>query len=148
MNYRTAICEGIIVKGFKEKCTFRLDALTPDSSLLIGIVDDEAAQKANGTMLDFSDSEYGGYGLLCECCFAYHGAEEVYFEYLEQFEYGQNSLLTMELDMTQQDNDHGILMVTVNSKVKDGVNIDDHSDILFDDIDINKKWRAAVAIYM
>ena len=35
----------------------------------------------------------------------------------------------------------------MHSKVIDGVNIDEYSNILFDDIDIKKKWRAAVAIW-
>ena len=51
-------------------------------------------------MLDFSEPEYGGYGLFCQFPFTYHGEEEKIFKYLQQFEYGQNSLLTMELDMT------------------------------------------------
>ena len=66
---------------------------------------------------------------------------------MAKFELTQNALITMELDMTQQKSEHGILSMNAHSNAIDGVDINKYSNILFDNIEIDKKWRAAVALY-
>ncbi len=50
------------------------------------------------------------YGLFMQCGFIYHGTNEEYFEYVEQFEYEDDHLFTMELDLAQK-RMNGILSV-------------------------------------
>ena len=147
-TYFTAICKAMVEKGCKMEWTFRFDEIATNTNLLVGIVNDESAQAAKGDMCDFSDSEYGGFGLFMRSQLKYHGANiGVDFAYGDQFEYESNDLITMKLDLTQEKSQHGILSCIMHSKVKDGVNIDEYSNVLWDDIDVNQKWRATIAMY-
>ena len=143
----TAICQLITEKGSKTRWTFKFDEKPSVTNLLIGIVDDESTQKSEGEMDDFSEPQHGGYGYYISSGLKYHGdAAEAPFEYARKFVYEDNHLITMKLDLTQEKNKHGILSCVIHSKLRDGIDIDQYSNVLWDDIDINKKWRAAVAI--
>ncbi len=147
MDHATAICERIVEKGLRAKWTFKFERAPNYTFLLVGIVDDEMAVNSKGEMTDFTEPEYEGYGLFLQNMFKYHGADDDHsYDYGDQFHFEDDHLVTMELDLTQEKNEHGILSFIMHSKVNGGIDISQYSNILYDDIDINKKWRAAIAI--
>ena len=147
VDRKTAICQKIVTKGLTEKWSFKFDKKPHCTYLVVGIVDDETAQKSAREMDDFSLPRHGGYGLMLDCGLKYHETEEAPFKYAQQFEYQDNHLVTMILDLSQEKNKKGVLSFIMHSAIKQGVDINEYSNILYDNIDVNKKWRAAIAIY-
>ena len=60
-------------------------------------------------------------------------------------------MVTMQLDMTQQENDHGLLRFVLhhgmNKDVKEIQTNGEYTNIAYNDIDITKKYRMAFAVF-
>ena len=149
----SAIGNAIIMKGEKQRWVFQINNKSgfAGTSLIIGIIDAERV-KSVAYIEDFTDSENKGYGLHIRGMFKYHASDleiDGHFEYGYQFECKEDDLITMELDLTQEDKDDGILRYIIHSASKHADNEismeGQYSNILYDNIDINRKWRAAVS---
>ena len=92
-------------------------------------------------MADFSDIS-GGYGLYLRNMTKYSEKyTAIPYEYGEQYEVQKEDMITMQLDLTR---DKGILSVEFHAKLKPNeLNI--AMSNVFDEIDVNEAWRAAVA---
>ena len=127
-----------------------MDQLPEFSTTVIGIVDNDMIEEDEETG-DFSDGVNKGYGLFLCSMLKYHGDEDYgsAYDYAEQFEIEKNDTITMQLDMTQQISDKGLLFCSIHSKTKSDIKEvrtdGQYSNVLYE-VDINKKWRAAVAI--
>lgn len=143
--HATAICKQIIQKGNKESWSFRFKNIATHTHAVLGVISDEIAREKKGEILDFSLATNKGYGLYIFDMRKY--SEEVSwnpFQYGNQFEFKKGDVITMELDLT---NDKGQLKFQFHSeRIASKSSKPLPSNICFDDIDVNKKWRAAVAI--
>merc|ERR1712130_851343 len=92
-------------------------------------------------------------------------AQGTIFEYAKDFNIKQNDTFTMILDMTQQNHQNGVLSYIINAEVKKKsivwdskqtqsdqneekiAETNEHSNIAFDDIDINQTYRLAVGLF-
>ena len=139
-GFATAICQNVVKKGDKQSWTFQIENLIT----IFGIIDDKLARKKKGNVKDFSIIT-GGYGLYLNNMGRYHGSwfPTDAFEYGKQFELGQGDMVTMELDLTKET---GILRFTIHSQLKNEIVDKEFNNIFDDEIDVDRKWRAAVAI--
>ena len=142
--HSTAICKQIVKKGYKQSWTFRIEDVASITHIIFGIIDNEVAI-TNENIADFS-SRTGGTGLYLKNMGKYFGGYDwSEFLYGKQFNFKANDIITMELDLTQ---DEGILKFDFSAEMEKDVSFSDlESNIFCDDIDTNKKWRAAVALF-
>ena len=149
-RYRSAICEQIIKKGEEKTWTFKFDSHPTDTDALIGIIEDDIVQTEEpGSISDFSDLTEIGCAIYMRLNRIYNKILQTgqYFNYGNQFILEKNDMISMKLDLTQKVNKNGILSFVYHSKVKSGVDISKCSNIVDGKIDINKEYRAAVALY-
>ena len=143
-HFVTAICQNAIEKGDKQSWTFQIES----RSTTFGIIDDNVAMRRRGNIQDFSMIG-GGYGLYIRNMGKYYGrmyptypAKDT-FKYGKQFEMKRGDMITMELDLTKE---KGILRFTIYAQLKNKTVDEQFNNIYSDEIDVDKKWRAAVAI--
>ena len=151
----TCIGESVIKKG--EKNTWKLKVNS--SYVMAGIIDDEIVR----TMQDIDDftAEYcGGYGLSLGYGIRFNDKFDFpqgdNFHYAQQFKLHSvvgdsiGIVFEMELDLTQKENENGILRFVIDDKHNKGIDtietVGKYSNICFDTIDIDKKYRLAVDI--
>ena len=155
-HYATAVATYIIRKGSKQSWTFKLSR----RGGLIGIVDNEIVETGASTNIDdFTNSSHRGYGLTMSNWMKYHASDfqnEGHFKHFDQFigtDYDENKpiIVVMELDLTQNENENGILRYSFpEESTVDGSDVKtngEYTNIAYDNIDITKAYRAAVAIY-
>ena len=115
--------------------------------------------KQHEIITDFTDQNFNGCGLSTASwsCFHRQADTEIGFsllDYSEQFDIdtdnGKPLVITLELDMTQIDNDNGVLTYIIHNKPKDdsqGIRTDGiYTNVGSTNIDISKRYRLAVAI--
>ena len=155
-GFSSAICQNIIKYGDKQSWTFRINQ-DKDKDLflgehgfrrvVLGIIDDEVAIRRNKNITDFSDLQ-GGYGLYLSNMGKYFGpvgnySVRTYFDYGSQYKLKEGDTIKMELDLTKE---KGILRFTFDAQLNETQTDKEISNVFYDKIDINKRWRAAVAI--
>ena len=140
----------IVEKGMKQSWTFATDT----RALIVGIIENDIVD-SNEQIADFSDSTYKGYGMGLNGFSLYHAKDsgsDGSFNHAQQFKYEHLSplIMTMELDLTQKENENGVLRFYVHHKAKkdvDKIRTDGaYSTIAWNDIDINKKYRVAFGL--
>ena len=151
-DFATVIGTFIIEKGMKQSWTFKIEKLY---NHLIGIIDTETIQSLK-SVDDFTSEINKGYGLQTAYPWnTYHAndssADGNLRRYAEQFVTRDVSLIiTMELDMTQIENENGVLKYIIHNKPRDkdvDIKTDGtYTNIAYDNIDINQKYRLAFAI--
>ena len=151
-KHSTAICEQIIKKGNKQLWTFKFEEIATDTYVILGIIDNNIAIKEKGGIRDFS-VELGGYGLYLssmrkyagEYSLLYAGGGSSIFGYGQRFRFKKNDMITMELDLTKQ---KGVLSFTFHAEYKSYLYLskDLPSNVAYNDVDVDKQWRGAVAI--
>ena len=123
---------------------------------MIGIMEDSIIQSVD-EIADFTDTKNKGYGLETDSCqYLYHddddgGNHGDLENYAHQFQaYPRPLVIMMELDMTQDVKEHGILKYIIHNEKKEDVEIirtdEEYTNIAYDDIDIDKKYRHPVSI--
>ena len=102
---------------------------------------------------DFTDKFNKGYGIETGSWDVYHGSgepDESLAEYADQFEIYNDEMITIELDMTQRDNEDGILRYIIHNEVimddADILTHDEYTNVAYDDVDIDTKYRLVVAM--
>ena len=146
-KFSSAICQQIVKQGDMQSWTFRFATV---DMVVIGIVSEDIIQSSHKKYIrDFSDEHHGGYGLFVCSSLKYHASahRSTNFQYGSQFDLKKNSMVTMELDMTQKENKNGILRYIFHAEPIDGADIGKYSNVLDDEINIEMSWRAAVSIY-
>ena len=163
-TFSTATCIGkcIVKRGGKKSWTFK----TNSKYTMVGIVSDEIVNKYD-RITDFTDIEYGGYGISLSTWKRYHtdsqqkrrgGYYSTYWnnpsdgsisQYAQQFRFDdQYRTLTMELDMTHSRK--GTLCFIIHHKIAGNIakikTLGDYTNIAFDTIDLNKNYHAAFAL--
>eukprot|EP01084_Bolivina_argentea_P188452 324422_1 len=151
-HYTSAFGETIVCKGDIQSWIFQVGSV----GFFIGIIEEEIVQTYEN-IEDFTDAKHRGYGISLALANKYHacgyqGHES--FGYAEQFAlfrfFLNNSKqlnVKMKLDLSQS-NGMGLLsfIFDVPSKFcNDKISTEgQYSNIAFDNIDVNKKYRAAV----
>ena len=83
--------------------------------------------------------------------FKYHASEsknDGVFRYGQLFEFKGNDTIIMRLDLTQKNHKNGVLSFDFSAPRKNWSDNDSAvSNVLYDDIDINKRYRMAVAVF-
>ena len=137
----STVCEGVIEKGDKQTWTFKVDG---SQRVILGIIDDKVVTKRKGNIRIFAFSE-GGYGLYLVNMYRYLESvcSKGYFKYGKQLKIKQGDMITMQLDLTEK---NGVLRFTFNADLNDPKSHETLDNIFYDEIDVDKKWRAAVTI--
>ena len=145
--YPTVIGSFIIEKGMKQSWT-----ISTDGPVMIGIMDEKSIQMSSGNITDFTSANNKGFGIITNGWYYFHAhwAEDgQLIKYAEQFEATKPLIVEMVLDMTQNESEHGILKYIIqNEKRKDVAAIKtdgEYSNIAYDTININNKYRLALA---
>ena len=125
---------------------------------MIGIMEENKI-KSMKKIADFTDDTHEGYGLeTTRAGSLWHdidktddGIQARIRKYIKQFEFASRPLIiTMELDMTQKEGDHGKLKYIVHNETKKGIEMirtdGEYTNIAFDIIDVDKKYRFAFGI--
>ena len=151
-HYKSIFGTIIVQKGQKQSWKLKCSSCTT----LIGIIDNDmlTSNDNDNDIDDFTDSKYKGWALSLGLMRKFHASDSAAdddgeFEYGEQFQmFGSNEIiLTMELDLTQEKHDNGILSFTFHMPREDGSVISNNiSNIAWDDIDVNKVYRAAICL--
>ena len=140
----------IVKKSMKERWTFKTD----NEALMIGIMDVEMIKSRN-LIQDITDTKHKGYGMASGSWSVFHDSDRDHCKslkkYVRQFEIdNQPKVITMELDMTQQEYKNGVLKYIFHNKPKQSVKQirtdGEFSNIAFDNIDITKEYKLAVAL--
>ena len=147
--YISALGTDIIEKGQTQTWKFKI--LSNDPSFVIGIIDNNniSLREVIGR---FYYKELNGYALSTSSGLKYHGATiGERFEYAQQFKIELNYLITLTLDLSQEENAKGIVKYIIEPPKKDqrfDVKMDgEHTNIAFDKVDIDKQYRLAVAFW-
>ena len=160
-----AVCEGsiacatcigkyVIKKG--EKQIWKLKSTS--SAIMVGIISDEIV-KSNKDIGDFTAVQYKGFGLSVSFATKYHDAHNLpgdddTFIYAQQFNLPdadelKGIVFEMELDLTQKENENGILKYVFHQH---GIDIDKietngkFTNIAYDCLDVNTESSLAVDI--
>ena len=153
-TYATVVGTDIIKKGDKQSWKFKLSRRMG----LIGIVDNGIVESSKN-IRHFTGWYHGGYGLTMSSFEKYHASanySDGHFDHVDQLinmDCNENKaiIVTMELDLTQNENEKGILRYTFpEESTADGEDLKTngkYSNIAYDDIDISKGYRAAVATF-
>ena len=149
--YGTCVGEYIIQKGMKQSWTFK----TNSSTILAGVVDNKMVE-THRNIEDFTSTKYKGYGVMLMDWVKYHATDHFggdgHFEHAAQFLWhSKERVITMELDLTQKEHKKGILRFIIHSaNIKEGIRDirkdGEFTQIVYHDIDINEKYRAAFDI--
>ena len=145
----TAICQQIIKKGDKQSWTFQIGAKNniDPRYLVFGIIDNKTA-KAKENITDFSIIS-GGFGLYLNDMGRYCERDDAigHFEYGHQYKLKQGDIITMILDLTQE---NGILSFEFHGQLEEDKSnkqtAEEFSNVFHDKLDVDKEWRAAIAI--
>ena len=149
-SYPSAIGSMSIKRGMKQSWTFKIK----QNFALLGIIDEEIVQNSGNAITDFTNSTFKGYGITTNLWSCYHilGAGRVsinFRRYSNQFVKEKSSIVTMELDMTQKESEHAILKYVNHGEPKENVKEirtdKEFSNIAWNDIDINREYRMAIA---
>eukprot|EP01084_Bolivina_argentea_P319078 553452_1 len=149
-TYASAIGQQIIYKGQKQKWMFQLKKL--GFSILIGIVDNVIVE-CNDEIGDFTNSKFQGYGICGSSGVKYNGTgSETKYPYALRYDFKENDKITMILDLTEKENKNGILSFifhadTIQSNFENVSPDATPTNIAYDDIDINKAYRCAIALH-
>ena len=138
----------VVEKGIKQSWKFKTPKWT-----IIGIIDEEIA-KSSTIITDFTNLKYKGYGIQTGQWGYYHRSSRFdgsLKQYVDQFEAGPASFMfTMELDMTQTQSEYGVLKYIIHAKPRDGIKQirtdGEYTNIAYDNINIDRKYRLGVAI--
>ena len=153
VSFATCVGEYVVKKG--EKQIWKLKISGGDG--LAGIVDDEIISDYE-RIGDFTNEQNEGYGINIHGGTRYGDAHPWVqslgaFRYAQQFDFSMtydSVVFEMELDMTQEENTDAILKFTYYHKTKGNINQirtdGEYTNICFDKIDINKRYRLAVDI--
>lgn len=151
-DYTTCVGQYIVEKGMKQSWTIQSNS----KSVLMGIIDNEMLQEDYPNLEDFTNTTYKGYGLSANGWHFYHDTNTVLgaskCKYAEQFDIPKVIFtITMELDLTQQNNDHGILRFIFHhppNKEIDIIQTDGkYTNIAYETIDVSKQYRLAVDVW-
>eukprot|EP01084_Bolivina_argentea_P073621 133587_1 len=149
-SYATAIGNTVIAKGQKYLWKFQMLTEARNTDILIGIIDTNMF-KQNDEVDDFTNASWKGYGLYLYSMLKYHASQNEHdgtFYYGEQFNYSNNDIISMELDLTQTKSKCGILRFDTSATEKETLTefnrISDN--VLYSNVDINKQYHMAVAI--
>ena len=122
---------------------------------MIGIMDTQIIEANKKNIHDISSSSNNGYGLSTYAWYYGHANDHTcdgnIWSYMNQFDISDKTVtMTMELDMTQKESDGGILKYICHNKPKNHVTeIKTHgqySNIIYKDVDIDKKYCAAFSM--
>lgn len=155
-GHRTVIGENVIRKGNKESWTFRASS----GMVIAGVIEDDVFEtNSNLQITDFTTSEYNGYGISLYMWYMYHSCDDFSgndgkLKHAQQFKIEQSGerVLTMELDLTQSKHKHGLLSFKFHHELRRGLKISEfksdaeYTNIVYDTIDVNKKYRAAFSL--
>ena len=149
--YASVIGTFVVTKGIKQNWTFKVHGKYP----LIGIINENTI-KSNKIIKDFTDEFHNGYGIqIAGDWHFFHGNEYDYdgslTKYVNQFQlYPRPVIITMQLDMTQTENKNGILKYIIHNEMREDIKQirtdGEYTNIAYDNIDINNKYRLAFAI--
>lgn len=142
----------IVGKGDKMRWKFHSNV----ASVFAGIVGDEVVNSKDD-IRDFTNSTNKGYAVNLYGWSKYHASDfksDGLFKHAEQFKFGIGKdyprTITMELDLTQTENKHGILRMIIHHQQQDNnedLKIDgEYGRIVYDNIDIDKKYRACCSV--
>lgn len=148
-DHASIIGTSVVSKGIKKTWTLQIDNL---SNVMIGIIDNQVIDN-NKIITDFTDEFNKGYGLETSSWDVFHVSDAPdgsLAEYAEQFNIWNDETMTVLLDMTQKEYKHGVLKYILhNEPIMNDLQIETHgrySNIAYDNLDIDKKYRLAVAI--
>ena len=145
----------IVKKGMKQRWTFKMSARIKYPQIVIM---SDALIRAKSVITDNMDADHEGYGLQIDIehgWLLYHGegcADGNLRMYANQFEIKRwhKLLISMELDMTQTENQNGVLKYIIHNKPKTDIaeirTDGEYSNVAYDDIDIDKKYRMSVSL--
>ena len=149
--YASVIGTIVVEKGMKQNWTFKVHGKYP----LIGIIKEQII-KSKKMIKDFTDEYHNGYGIQTAGDWNFfHGNVYDYdgglAKYVEQFQlYPRPVVITMQLDMTQTENENGILKYIIHNEIKEDIKHirtdGEYTNIAYNNININDKYRLAFAI--
>ena len=152
----TAVGTLIIEKGEKYAWKFRM--YTPAlhfANIQLGIIDDDMFKTNEGEYIDdLSSGKWNGWGLFLYEMDKYHGSpnDDGTVYYAHQFNYKKGDIITIILDMTQENNEkYGVLSCEIDAEIDEETmkyfaKNDRLSPVIYDNVDINKRYRMAVGI--
>ena len=150
-RWRSVPANYIVSEGLKRSWKFKVEP----SQTIIGIMENEMI-KSKKTIDDCTSEEHKGYGLFTGGWFYAHdnnfGIGGWLDRYAKQFNLDDGPLIvTMELDLTQTVNQHGILKYIIHNEKREDVEEistdDKYSNIAYDNIDISKEYRLVVGVH-
>ena len=153
-SYAAVVGTFVVDKGVKQSWKLKIDA----GAVLLGIMDDEII-KSKTNISDLTDTKHKGYGLASGSWYIFHDSDTKQDgsleTYMNQFKVKDiyksfTMTITMELDMTQRQNKHGILKYIIHNEPKENIKeirTDGlFTNIAYDNININKKYRLVLAV--
>ena len=147
-SYVSAIGNDVVSQKEKQEWRLQFIELTTEfPTVLIGIIGNEIVNSIE-YIDDFTDYNMG-YGLYPECQVTYNGpASETSFMYSSQFKLEQGLIITMTLDMSQENNNYGTLSYEYDESKKYKEILDpDITHIAFDNVNKNQSYRLAIAFH-
>ena len=105
---------------------------------MIGIIDDRYVNK---NIKDFTNCDVFGYGLSTANKNVYHQDESHQFHHLGEYTFSKLNFVQIELDLATNNKKGGILSFSI-----DGID-NKCSKIAFNNVDLNRNYRLAVALY-
>ena len=152
-EFASAFGQAIISKVTIFEWKFELNG--PPLETQIGIIDNGMIDN-DETIGDFADATWHGWGLYLRSMYAYHDEDELnmgwhdkIFDYGKQFKFKTGDIIIMTLDLTQEKNENGVLSFDIDAELIEQNETEDevvYSQILYDDLDINKQYRMAVSM--
>ena len=122
-------------------------------STMVGIMDEETIQNSDQDINDFTSPYNGGYGMVTNGWHYYNDSLNIHGQlddYASQFRAKRPFMIKMELDMRQAKGEQAtlkyIILNDLEQDVKDARTDGKYTNIAFNNIDINKKYRLAVAV--
>ena len=145
VEWPSAVGTAIIRKGDRFEWKFEMSDKLLLTEIMIGIVDNDRLKK-NKPITGCDDENWNGWALYCYCMNSMHGNNYSPFHYAQQFKYKKGDIVTMILDLSQDESKNGTLSFDIDAELKDKDKPNSFSKVLFDDLDINREYRMAVAI--
>ena len=148
-EWASAVGQTITQKGTKYEWRFKINGpLLYAAEIQIGIMDNDMINLKQ-PIRDFCRDPWNGWGLYLYSMTKYHidTKHGGFFDYGGQFEYKQGDIITMILDLSQTENEnaYGVLSFDIDAEM-DAKKEHITNNILYDNLDINKKYRMVVCV--
>ena len=148
--YSTAIGTQIITKGMKKEWIIEFKKVK-STLILLGIIENSMVN-INEMIDDFTNGQYNGWGIYLSCSVKYHGQNsEQPFEYASQFKLRNGNKIKIILDLSNNNKNtgnKGSLAYIYDADIdKEILTTGTFSNIAYDDIDVEKEYRFAIAMH-